>query len=370
MKSKNSTNSWSRIQVSKKIFLVFNWIFKILIMIFFWTGGFPATESWLRRNKCIDANDRHAKAITVINAYMEFLNWDPQNEFPETMSMDEQRMQALAGRALRICCVASTVAIASSVPCIGQQTANRLALVKQIEILVENVSNDKWVYSPLNVCLLRTSNDFFMLKCRELAEIIENIWLQVKSVIVARLQEKNQELSADSENILKEQILSLAKKDAPVRQLMWKRLAAYIRLVKTGKTLPPVPPGYTDLSDELQSLATSFKRLTAYNYSVFGESCIDKLLDEISLPSTATESNSASTATVSTNEPVQTSNASTWTGDYFSCPIRNSSWSHSLRDKIYTHLCWNEISNFDFDSQLYFVKPLDKSNTWTFFSIL
>lgn len=132
-------------------------------------------------------------------------------------------------------------------------------------------------------------------------------------------------LSAESETVLKEQIMSLANKDAPVRNLMWKRLIAYVRLVKTGKTLPPAPPGYTDLTEELQSLASKFKRLTFYNYSVFGEHC-EKLLDEITdaLASTSIEAEpSTSNATPAnatepkqtennaTNEPIKTSNAST-----------------------------------------------------------
>lgn len=105
----------------------------------------------------------------------------------------------------------------------------------------------------------------------------------MKSVIVTKLQENEQTLSADSENVLKEQILSLAKEDSPVRKLIWKRLTAYVRLVKTGKTLPPVPPGYTDVTEQLQSLASTFKRLTVYNYSVFGEHC-EKILEDLSKP--------------------------------------------------------------------------------------
>lgn len=142
---------------------------------------------------------------------------------------------------------------------------------------------------------------------------------------MARLQEKDQVLSAESETVLKEQILSLANKEAPVRKLMWKRLIAYVRLVKTGKTLPPAPPGYTDLTEELQSLASKFKRLTIYNYSVFGEHC-EKLLDEITdslastsieaVPSTSNDTPSNATEPKqaennATNEPIKTSNAST-----------------------------------------------------------
>lgn len=106
-------------------------------------GGFPATESWLKRNQCIDTNDRHAKAITLINAYMEFLDWNSENDLPEIIAMDQERIQAVAARALRLCVCASTMAIASSVPIIGQITDNRIALSHQIEILLQTINNNK-----------------------------------------------------------------------------------------------------------------------------------------------------------------------------------------------------------------------------------
>lgn len=136
---------------------------------------------------------------------------------------------------------------------------------------------------------------------REVAESIENVWLQVKSVIVTKLQENEQTLSTDSENVLKEQILSLAKEDSPVRKLMWKRLMAYVRLVKTGKTLPPVPPGYTDVTEQVQSLASTFKHLTIYNYSVFGEHC-EKILEDLSKSEGETTENVAATEAVASAE--------------------------------------------------------------------
>lgn len=139
-------------------------------------------------------------------------------------------------------------------------------------------------------------------------ESIENVWLQVKSVIVSKLQEKDQVLSNDSENALKDQILSLSKQDAAVRKLMWRRLIAYVRLVKTNKIVPPVPPGYTDISEELQTFASTFKRLTVYNYSVFGEHC-EKLLDELS--KSTNKAASRSEATTSTNAIEKMSDTST-----------------------------------------------------------
>lgn len=128
----------------------------------------------------------------------------------------------------------------------------------------------------------------------------------MKSVIVSHLEKKNQELDGESENTLKQQIVSLANEESPVRQLMWKRLVAYVRLVKSGKTLPPAPPGYTDLNDELQTLASTFKRITVYNYSVFGEHC-EKLLDQM----TNEHSNPASAAATSTTEAPTSHDSST-----------------------------------------------------------
>lgn len=134
-------------------------------------------------------------------------------------------------------------------------------------------------------------------------ENIENIWLQVKSFVGSRLQE-NQVLDNESEKTLKQQITSLAKKESPVRQLMWKRLLAYVRLVKTTKMLPPAPPGFSDLNDELQALATAFKRITIYNYSVFGEH-LEKMLDELSASTANSGTQSTDNATTTASSTVE-----------------------------------------------------------------
>lgn len=74
---------------------------------------------------------------------MEFFDWDSEKEYPEIMTMDKERMSAIVGRALRVCVSASVLAIASSAPIIGQQTANRKSLREQIDILLQNVNDNK-----------------------------------------------------------------------------------------------------------------------------------------------------------------------------------------------------------------------------------
>lgn len=50
-----------------------------------------------------------------------------------------------------------------------------------------------------------------------------------------------------------------------------KRFFNYLRLVLRSKTNPPPPPGFTDFGEEVENIATAFKRLTTYNYSVYSE---------------------------------------------------------------------------------------------------
>lgn len=140
--------------------------------------------------------------------------------------------------------------------------------------------------------------------------------MQVKSVLTKKLQEKNQELDAASETTIKNQIIGLAKKDSAVRLLMWKRLLAYVRLVKGNKTTPPVPPGFAECADELQSLANTFKRITIYNYSVFGEQyekILDKTVttadDSIIASTSASSSASSSAANSETNGTIPQSSS-------------------------------------------------------------
>ncbi|XP_055585627.1 T-complex protein 11-like protein 1 isoform X2 [Uranotaenia lowii] len=224
--------------------------------------GFPETEKWLKRNKVPEtgsadqeqaaaSNDQQRRSKdTIFNAYLELIDWNSENEFPEMLEMDRDRVIGLQGRASRLCSCASTLAITSAaIPLIAQSTDARKSLAKELVILVQNCNNTK-----------------------DLDDAIENIWLHVRSVVVNRLKDLNQpELNESVESSLKAQILQVAKKESPVRALIWKRLLAYIQLVLRTNSHIPVPPGFQEFADEVESLATAFKRISYYNYAVYGE---------------------------------------------------------------------------------------------------
>lgn len=226
----------------------------------YYKDGFPATEAWLKRNLPTTvpeetstsipiAPDRKAKDI-IFASYMELLCWKQENAFPEFFSMDHDRIVALQGRALRVCACASSLAIVSGLPAISQATDIKKKLAQEIEVLLQNVNTDK-----------------------ELEDALEGVFVQVKDVLSKRLTELHQpQMDAETESSLKAHIMKISNvESSPVRALMWKRLNTYIQLVlRSNVTIPP-PPGFVDFTEELEALGNAFKRVTYYNYAVYGE---------------------------------------------------------------------------------------------------
>lgn len=231
----------------------------------YYKDGFPATEDWLKRNKpnldvAATSNGTTTSPIppqqpqtssesTIVNAYMELLEYSEEKEFPELLNMDKDRFLTMKSKAERLCACASTMAVASGVPVLGQNSDFKNSLSRQIEIILQNVNNQK-----------------------ELEDTLMNVWLHLKSVITSRLKEMNfPELDESTEDTLKNHILQISNKDSPVRSLLWKRLMNYLKVILRNKNFPPAPPGYVDFGDEVESISVSFKRLTSYNYSVYSE---------------------------------------------------------------------------------------------------
>lgn len=226
----------------------------------YYKDGFPATEAWLKRNLPVAEQsqestsipispDRKAKDI-IFSAYMELLCWKPEDDFPEFFSMDHDRIVALQGRALRVCACASSFAIVAGLPAISQAADVKKSLAKQIEILLQNVNTEK-----------------------ELEDALTNVFLQVKTVLNKRLEELHQKpLDEEAESSLMNHITTIASVEtSPVRALMWKRLTTYIQLILRSNVGIPPPPGFTDFVTELEDLGNAFKRVTYYNYAVYGE---------------------------------------------------------------------------------------------------
>jgi hypothetical protein len=216
--------------------------------------GFPNTEAWLKRNKLPAADgpssstttdEQRVSKGTIFHAFLELLDYDEAHEYPEMFEMDRERIMTLQVRAARLCTCASVMAITcAAVPSVPE---TRKKLSKDLMILLQNCNTKK-----------------------EIADNLENIWLHVKGVIAGRLH-------ADAESTLKTQVLQVANRESPVRSLMWKRLYAYVTIVLRTNNQTQVPPGYVEFEAELENLATAYKRITYYNYAVYGEYYLEML---------------------------------------------------------------------------------------------
>uniref|UniRef100_U5EVV9 Putative sok1 kinase belonging to the ste20/sps1/gc kinase family n=1 Tax=Corethrella appendiculata TaxID=1370023 RepID=U5EVV9_9DIPT len=232
--------------------------------------GFPATEKWLKRNKLSSestaatvtpsassstennsmagpsnaqqAQQRNSKDV-IFNAYLELLDWSPENDFPEMLDMDRERIKTLQARALRLCTCAATLAVASTaIPSINDL---KKTLANELTILLENCNT-----------------------AADLDNMIENIWLHIKTVINDRLKIKFDE---SAESTIKTQILQISKLESPVRNLIWKRLLTYVKLDLRTNNQTPIPPGFLEYAEEIENFANAFKRISFYNYAVYGE---------------------------------------------------------------------------------------------------
>ncbi|KAL5276577.1 TCP11 family protein [Megaselia abdita] len=215
--------------------------------------GFPITENWLKRNQTKLENGTTSKPEqTIFNAFMELLNWDAVDEFPEVLSNDKERFLKLSQRVLRICGCATATAICSGISILNQKDDLRSSLIKQFAIILQNV----------------TTHD-------ELVDCMENVALQVIEVINTYLKENESDptpvaLSEVEENTIKTQIIQASKKESPVYNLMWKRLQTFVHFyVRSKNGSPPPPPGFMDYAEELESIAHAFKRVVVYNHSIF-----------------------------------------------------------------------------------------------------
>ncbi|XP_055709434.1 T-complex protein 11-like protein 1 isoform X2 [Phlebotomus papatasi] len=215
-----------------------------------YTAGFPATESWLKRHFAAAAPSDGETVTspvksTVMNAYLELTDWNIENEFPEMLAMDKDRIETLQKRINRLNACTTVLALASGVPLFAQNPNMKSAFAREVEILLQEVQNEA-----------------------HLNDLMENVWVHMKGVI-----EKQQKVQFDKDNedALKNQILQAAKKDSLVRKLIWKRLTTYLRMCLYSKSLPPTPPGFEEFATELEAISNSFKSLIAYNYAVYGE---------------------------------------------------------------------------------------------------
>lgn len=232
--------------------------------------GLICTRQWLKRNadKLMEAqlqNDSVATlgatspaetlpstAAILTASYMDLLQWNKDNEFPETLIMDQARF-------LDLCCRVDFVALVATIMLVTYSTVG--SAISGISEFKEQLKNHLMV-------LLEGYE-----KTPDLKDVLKNVAIQVlKEVNECLLKHGFEELSVDREHILAGQIKEIADSNHKVRLLVKTRILEFVELVLASSTASPIkiPPGLSVMQMELSRITGQFLRLVSHNRAVFG----------------------------------------------------------------------------------------------------
>lgn len=238
--------------------------------------GLQNTKLWLKRNyESLDLDDESKDSIrnkVIFSAFIELLELDSQLRafFPETVSLDEQKIKELQIRMHIHLIVGSVILVVfASVPSL-QQIANLKEKFKSI------------------INILFTSDMEIVEKIR-----LENIALQLIKEIQANLKQNNLPLlDKEKELSLSDQIIDLSNLDNRVRNIVHRRIVEFVEqaLINSAKQSAStnllndsslqIPTGLSILKDELLAITGEFLRFVSFNRSVFND-YYDKIIDAL-----------------------------------------------------------------------------------------
>ncbi|XP_050355583.1 T-complex protein 11-like protein 1 isoform X2 [Nymphalis io] len=231
--------------------------------------GLQYTREWLLRH--VDKSDlslpvtdaniiRNVTAQTLAKAYLELLDWDESQNYPETVTLDKPRFTELGVQKYRLICAASLLLVSPS--CSGDShPQHKQSLKEKLIIILDTTSNDT-----------------------ELKAVLPSIAEEVIMVTEQLIEDLGQDpLSSDTKELVRSQILSLRDPEHRVRQIVHQRLHEFLKmiLVCAGGSRQ-IPAGLSAFAKELTSVAGTLLRCVMHNKAVFTQHYLDIIEEELS----------------------------------------------------------------------------------------
>ncbi|XP_044530167.1 T-complex protein 11 homolog [Gracilinanus agilis] len=191
-------------------------------------------------------------SIVLNQAYMNLLQWDPNNEeFPETVMMDKTRLQEIQCQLNRLTVLASVLLVANSY--CGTKLMNSPQFVHKLKQIIRVLLEEN--QSKLEEALLTISDQVL----QEIQQAFVDLNLPA--------------LSKESITSLSGQIHSVAKEDNCVRSIIDQRIRLFLKcclLRGLQPSLRDLPGGITPIEEELAEIGQKFSALIHHNQQVFG----------------------------------------------------------------------------------------------------
>uniref|UniRef100_A0AAF5PWF6 T-complex protein 11 n=1 Tax=Wuchereria bancrofti TaxID=6293 RepID=A0AAF5PWF6_WUCBA len=197
-----------------------------------------------------DLNNSEVNGI-VSSAYMELLEWDCQNAYPETLKIDRLRLEAIATKYLQLIICTSCVLVSCNLA--GKDVAQikdfKTNLKNDVVVITNNIVESNIVGHLEAVSVLCNKR---ISKCCETLNIN---WTKEKSIE------------------LEEQIFQIRDHANHVRKLIRDRMHNFILSI-TSNRVPSYqqrfPPGLSVVHAELSALTARFARIVNHNRETFG----------------------------------------------------------------------------------------------------
>ncbi|CAN7995270.1 unnamed protein product [Ixodes hexagonus] len=194
-------------------------------------------------------------AAVLAKAYITLLCWDKDWQYPETLSMDQERFSQLGAQVDECALVASVLLVTHSVGGAALQD-------------VSDFKED-----------LRSHTSLLLQGCtkrgeEELSETLKAVAGQAIKEVQEALQKHGfPPLQLSQERMLYDQVLSMASPEHHIRRLLTMRILDFIKLTLSSASVGPtkIPAGLSSLEKELTQIAGTFLRLVTHNRAVFGE---------------------------------------------------------------------------------------------------
>ncbi|XP_041970121.1 T-complex protein 11-like protein 1 [Aricia agestis] len=229
--------------------------------------GLQHTREWLWRH--VDTSEltlpvsdpnviRNVTAQTLAKAYLELLEWDDSNQYPETAVLDRGRFTELGAQVYRLVAVGALLLVSPTAA--ADPIPHRDNLRDRITIIIDNISND-----------------------RELEAVLPAVADEVVHLTEQLLARVGQPpLAADTAHLVRTQIAALADPDNRVRQLVRTRVLEFLKMVLVcGGGARAVPAGLSGVTSQLTAAAGALLRCVMHNKAVFTHHYMDLVAERL-----------------------------------------------------------------------------------------
>ncbi|KAJ9601070.1 hypothetical protein L9F63_000805 [Diploptera punctata] len=237
------------------------------------TDGLQYTRKWLLRHltkvggygkypSIEDKSAVHNMTVCILGeAYLELLDWDNSNPYPETIEMDKTRFDDLGNEYWQLVVTGTVLLVTVSTAHSLQEIAVfKNKLKEHLIVLLQGIFTN-----------------------RRLEESIANISEQVLKEVTEISDTHCLGIDDGTKLLIKGQIMDIIKEDHKIRKLVCTRARKFLLQTITSPTAAPlrIPPGLSSLQTELTSLTGQFLRLVSHNRAVFGEYYTDIVTEGI-----------------------------------------------------------------------------------------